>query len=111
MEAWIGNGQGLYILFYIFRVVNMASNEETQYFLKEEIYMIGVATVKNNIRLRKEEYDGITVVGPSGINTPFWTALTEVLEVEPWAELIVIKGGSVTYDYDWEQLEILTDKS
>lgn len=68
-------------------------------------------TVKNNIRLSKEEYDGITVVGPNGINTPFWTALTEVLEVEHWAELIVIKGGSVTYDYDWEQLEILTNKS
>ena len=63
--------------------------------------MIGVATVKNDIRLRKEEYDGITVIGPSGINTPFWTALTEVLEVESWAELIVIREGSVTYDYDW----------
>ena len=73
--------------------------------------MIEAMTENRGIRLRKEEYDGITVVGPSGVNTPFWTALTEVLEVEPWAELIVIKRGSVTYDYDWEQLEILTDRS
>lgn len=39
MEAWIGNDQGLYILFYIFfRVVNMASNEETQYFKGGDLY-------------------------------------------------------------------------
>ena len=38
MEAWIGNDQGLYILFYIFHVVNMASNEETQYFKGGDLY-------------------------------------------------------------------------
>lgn len=38
MEAWIGNDQGLYILFYIFRVVNMRSNEETQYFKGGDLY-------------------------------------------------------------------------
>lgn len=58
--------------------------------------MIEMATVKNNVRLRKEVYDGFTVTGPNGVITPFWTALTEVLEVEPWAELIVIQEGSVT---------------
>ncbi len=38
MEAWIGNDQGLYILFYIFRVENMAFNEETQYFKGGDLY-------------------------------------------------------------------------
>ena len=38
MEAWIGNDQGLCILFYIFRVVGMASNEETQYFKGGDLY-------------------------------------------------------------------------
>ena len=38
MEAWIGNDQGLYILFYIFRVTNMASNEETQYLKGGDLY-------------------------------------------------------------------------
>ena len=38
MEAWIGNDQGLYILFYIFRVANMAFNEETQYFKGGDLY-------------------------------------------------------------------------
>lgn len=40
MEAWIGNDQGLYILFYIFffRVANMASNKETQYFKGGDLY-------------------------------------------------------------------------
>ena len=37
MEAKNRNIQGLYILFYIFRVANMVSNEETQYF-KRRIY-------------------------------------------------------------------------
>ena len=66
MEAKNRNIQGLYILFYIFRVVNM-----------------------------KENYDGFTVTSPNGINTPFWTALTEVLEVEPWTETITIKENSI----------------
>ena len=38
MEAEIRNDQGLYILFYIFRVVNMAFNEETQYFKGGDLY-------------------------------------------------------------------------
>ena len=80
MEAWIGNDQGLYILFYI---------------LKEEIYMIEVMTKNYEVRLRKENYDGFTVTSPNGINTPFWAALTEVLEVEPWAETITIKENSI----------------
>ena len=58
--------------------------------------MIEMATVNSEVRLRKEEYDGITVAGPNGIITPFWTALVDILDVNPWAELIVIKGGSVT---------------
>lgn len=57
--------------------------------------MIEVMTENREVRLRKEEYDGITVAGPSGINTPFWTALTEVLEVDPWAETIIIKENSI----------------
>ena len=80
MGAWIGNDQGLYILFYI---------------LKEEIYMIEVMTKNYEVRLRKENYDGFTVTSPNGINTPFWAALTEVLEVEPWAETITIKENSI----------------
>ena len=38
MEAWIGNDQGLYILFYIFSRMNTASNEETQYFKGGDLY-------------------------------------------------------------------------
>ena len=38
MEAKNRDIQGLYILFYIFRVANMASNEETQYFKGGDLY-------------------------------------------------------------------------
>lgn len=94
MEAWIGNDQGLYILFYIFRVVNMASNEETQYFSKEEIYMIEVMTGNREVRLRKEDYEDYIVTGPNGVSASFWTALTEVIG-EPWVETIIIKENSI----------------
>ena len=57
--------------------------------------MIEVTTKNYEVRLRKENYDGFTVTSPNGINTPFWTALTEVLEVEPWAEAITIKENSI----------------
>ena len=38
MEAKNRNIQGLYILFYIFRVANMAFSEETQYFKGGDLY-------------------------------------------------------------------------
>lgn len=38
MEAKNRDIQGLYILFYIFRVVGMAFNEETQYFKGGDLY-------------------------------------------------------------------------
>ena len=57
--------------------------------------MIEVMTKNCEVRLRKENYDGFTVTSPNGINTPFWTALTEVLEVEPWTESITIKENSI----------------
>ena len=57
--------------------------------------MIEVMTKNYEVRLRKENYDGFTVTSPNRINTPFWTALTEVLEVEPWAETITIKENSI----------------
>ena len=57
--------------------------------------MIEVMTENREVRLRKESHTGITVVGPSGISIPFWTALTEVLEVEPWTETITIKENSI----------------
>ena len=57
--------------------------------------MIEVMTKNREVRLRKEDYDGFTVTSPNGINTPFWAALTEVLEVEPWAEVIIVKEDSI----------------
>ena len=95
MEAWIGNDQGLYILFYIFFAQQTWPLMRKLNILKEEIYMIEVMTKNYEVRLRKENYDGFTVTSPNGINTPFWTALTEVLEVEPWAEAITIKENSI----------------
>ena len=57
--------------------------------------MIEVMTENREVRLRKESHTGITVVGPNGISIPFWTALTEVLEVEPWVETIIIRENSI----------------
>ena len=57
--------------------------------------MIEVMTKNQEVRFRKENYDGFTVTSPNGIITPFWTALTEILEVEPWTEAITIKENSI----------------
>ena len=58
--------------------------------------MIEMATVSSKTRLRKEDYEDYKVSGPDGVNASFWTALTEALGCEPWAELVIIKGYSVT---------------
>ena len=52
--------------------------------------MIEVMTKNNEIRLRKEDYEDYKVVGPNGVEAPFWTALTEVLGVEPWTGVLIV---------------------